>query len=124
MPDYRKYFDKNYLGAWDLDGKDWTLEIARVVQGELKNDKEKVDRKPIIHFKGAKKALAANVTNCKTIAQLYGNKTEAWTGKLITLFATQTQAFGAVHECIRVRPLQPKGKAQTLETETREPGAA
>jgi hypothetical protein len=64
----------------------------------------------VIYFRGSEKGFALNSTNGKTIAALYGNYTEGWAGKRITLFKSTTRnpdGTGDV-DCIRVRPQEPK----------------
>ena len=108
MPDYRKMFDSEYIASWDLDD-DTTLTIEKVVAGEVGghqgNEKQK---RPIMYFEGAKKGMVVNKTNAKTVAGLYGNDTEAWIGKKITLYVGECEAFGEVMSCLRVRPVVPK----------------
>ena len=110
MPDYRKMYDKDYLGAWDIEGKDFTLKIREVKQGDLQSAGGK-SKRPVVMFDGAEKGLVLNKTNGKTIAALYGTKTEAWVGKSITIYATKTQMAGEEVDCIRVRPMVPKEAA-------------
>jgi hypothetical protein len=101
-------FDRDYIGAWDLAGRDVVITIKSVTQGELKNGKSK-NKKPIIKFCGADgkvrdKGFALNKTNCKTIAAMYGNDTRAWVDKKIKIFATTTSFGSETVDCIRVRP--------------------
>src|SRR5450432_880147 len=91
--DWRSMFDREYLGAWDVAGRDYTLEIVRVTADELTGEGGRKTRKPVLHFKDAKKGLALNKTNSRIIAGMYGNDTRAWIGKRVTLFATTT-TFG------------------------------
>ena len=107
MPDYRTMFDSDYVASWDLNG-DVTVTIEKVEAGEVQNREGGKQRKPVIHFTEAKKPLVGNKTNCKTIAAMYGKKTEDWKGKKITLYATTCEGFGDVLDCIRVRPEVPK----------------
>lgn len=114
MPHYKALYDKEYLGSWDLPpGKDATVTIEKVVAGELDNGKGKKNKKPIISFVGKEKKFVANVTNAKTIAGMYGNMTEDWIGKRITLYVTQTRdpSTGGEIDCLRIRPKVPSGKA-------------
>ena len=108
--DYRGMFDREYLGAWDIAGRDYTLEIARVVVAELTGEGNRKTRKPVVYFKDAQKGLALNKTNARTIAGLYGNDTRAWVGKRVTLFATTTTFGRETVECTRIRPELPRGK--------------
>lgn len=107
MPDYRTMYDKDYIGAWDLNGKDVTVTIAKVEAGSLTGQGGKKARKPVIHFEGKEKGFALNATNGKVIAGMYGTKTEAWIGKKITIYPTVTSFGSDQVDCIRVRPAVP-----------------
>lgn len=112
--DYRTFFDKELLGAWDLKERDVTVTIDKVTGGELTMSGGKKNKKPIIFMKGTEKKLVINATNGKTIASLYGNHIEDWIGKRITLYKSTTrspQGDGEV-ECIRIRPKVPEAKQQ------------
>src|SRR4051812_37829490 len=113
MADVRSMFDKEYLYAFDLDGRDVTVEIASVSKGKVVGTDGKAQKKPIVKFKGKEKALALNITNVRTIAGMYGFKAEDWPGKRITLYPTTCQMAGATKDCIRVRPNKPGTKAPT-----------
>jgi hypothetical protein len=107
--DVRAMFDSKYFGAWDLQGVgDVTLTISRVSGEELQNEGGK-KRKPVVYFEGEEKALALNKTMSRTIVGLYGNKTRAWVGKQITLYATTTRFGRDTVDCVRVRPTVPQG---------------
>jgi len=109
--DYRTMFDSEYLGAWDLP-RDATVTIAGVKAGQLVGEKGRTAKKPIITFAGKQKAFAANKTNCRTIAAMYGTDTRQWVGKRITLYATTTEFGGKQMDCIRVRPQVPSAAAK------------
>lgn len=122
MTDYRKMFDKEYLGHWDLpEDRDAVVTIAKVEAGELHSPGKKADKKPIITFERTDKRMVVNATNAKTIAAMYGNHVEDWTGKRIALFRTTTHGPGGqTVDCIRVRPQPPK-EAKKTEPATVEP---
>lgn len=112
MADYRKLYDKDFLGAWDLTtdagARDVTVVIEAVQQGELQAPgKPKKRRAPVVSFVRCRKKLVLNVTNGRTIAALYGTDTRWWVGKAITLYATKTTFGRAIVDCIRVRPIAP-----------------
>ncbi len=108
---WKSMMDRDYLGHFDLpEGRDTVVTIAKVIKGELTNGKKKAEHKPVIHFEGKEKALIGNSTNCKAIAGMYGNIVEAWIGKRISLFVTETSSPDGVVPCIRVRPTPPAGK--------------
>jgi len=112
MADYRSMFDRDYVGAWDLGGKDHVVQIARVKAGELTAQGGRKSKKPIIWFEGREKGLVLNKTNAKAIAGLYGNDTEQWIGKRITIYPTTTHMGSEVVDCIRVRPTAPQEPAR------------
>ena len=111
--DYRTLYEKEYLGAWNLDDGDKTLTITRVIGGTLTRPGGKQSKKPVCYFRETPKGLAVNPTNGKTIAGMYGNAIENWVGKRITLFRSMTRnpEGGGEVECIRVRPQIPASTA-------------
>jgi len=112
MPTHWKSMtERDYIFAFDLNGKDVTVTIARVEQGSLASAGGRKTKKPVAFFEGKEKGLALNATNCKTIAALYGNYVEKWVGKSVTLYPTTTQMGGETVECIRIRPMVPKQRS-------------
>jgi len=124
MPHYKLLFPNDYVGAWDLERGEKTVEIERITKEKLTMIGGKSEDKPLIYFKGAKKKMVLNKTNAKTIAGLYGTNTEEWVGKKVTLFATTCSGKGGEEvECIRVRPKVPSnGKGKKSEPEQPELG--
>jgi hypothetical protein len=103
--------DKEHLYAFDLDGREVTVQIEKCFAGELQGDKGRKSKKPMLKFVGKEKKLAINKTNGKTIASLYGTDADSWAGQWITLYPTTTEFGGETVDCIRVRPHVPQGKA-------------
>lgn len=94
-------FPSKYLKAADLQDKPVTLVMSRV-------DLEKVgmgneDPKPVLYFTKARKGLVLNKTNSKAITVAYGDDTDEWEGKPITLFPAMVDFAGETVESIRVR---------------------
>jgi hypothetical protein len=110
MTDYRTMYDKEHLGAWDLQGRDVTVTIEDVKAGQLVGEGGKKAKKPILRFVDKEKTMACNITNARTIAGMYGNDVRQWKGKRITIYPTMTQFGGKEMECIRVRPSIPEEK--------------
>ncbi len=108
--------DRDYIYAFDLQGKDVTVTIEKVTGGELTGQGGRKAKKPLAFFRGKQKPLALNSTNCKTIAALYGNDTTEWAGKAITLYPTTTTMGGDTVDCIRVRPEKPAQQPQPART--------
>lgn len=128
MPHWKSLTDREYLYAFDLQGHDVTLTIERVIGGELVGPGGKKSKKPLCYFREGrdKKPLALNATNCKAIAAMYGNDTDNWAGKRITIYPTTTQMGGETCECIRVRPQIPAAapkRAEQSDAGDPEPGS-
>lgn len=108
--DFRKFMDKNFLGAWDLPDKDdLVLTIDHAARDDVQNDRG-TERKLTIHFKERDfKPMICNTTNATAISTAYGSKNvEAWENKKIALYKAKINAFGKEQECIRVREYPPK----------------
>lgn len=109
MPHYKTmYDDKEFLFAFDLKGKEATVQIEKVFAGTVEGEKGRKSKKPVIKFRGSEKKLAVNKTNGKTIAKLYGTDTDAWIGQALTLYPTTTEFGGETVECIRIKPQVPR----------------
>jgi len=110
--DYRALYDREYVGAWELQGKDVVVLISKVIGGELTAIGGRKSKKPVISFEGKEKKMICNKTNAKVIASLYGNHVEDWVGKCITLFVGMTRdpSTGGDIDCLRVRPSIPAAK--------------
>ena len=108
--DFRKFMDKNFLGAWDLNETgDTVLTIDHVERNEVKNDRG-TEKKMVLHFvESDYKPMICNVTNAKAISQAVGSThVEDWDRKRIALYKATINAFGDTTECIRVRSYAPK----------------
>lgn len=114
-------FPSKYVKAADLNGKPVTLTIAKLVVEEMGHGAEK-ERKPVLYFEKATKGLVLNRTNAMTIAGLYGDESNEWAGKRVTIYPTRVRAFGTMQDAIRVReeiPATPKPTAQATQVEER-----
>lgn len=110
--DFRKFMDKSFLGAWDLDdGKDTVLTIDHVEKNDVQNEKGR-EKKMALHFREAGyKPMICNTTNAKAITKAYGSpKVEDWENKRIALYKATISAFGQTTECVRIREYPPKSE--------------
>lgn len=110
-----KIFPSKYVAAADLDGRTVTLTIKGVTMEEMLTHDSKKVSKPVVWFEKATKGFVMNLTNAKIIAALYGDETDDWTGKRISIYPTKVRAFGQMQDAIRVReeiPALPKPTAQ------------
>lgn len=92
-------YPSNYLKAEDLQGREVTVTIDRVVVEKLGQDD-----KPIMYFQGKQKGVVLNKTNATNIGSVYGGETTAWTGKKVTLFPAWVDFQGKSVQAIRIRP--------------------
>ena len=93
-------FPSKYLKAADLQGQTANVVIERIEMGEMDNAD---DRKPIVYFKNKQKGLVLNKTNSNKIVSVYGDDSDGWIGKPITLFTAWVDFRGETVEAIRVR---------------------
>ncbi len=91
-----------YLEGEEIKGKHLTLTILDMRTEELKSHKGAKENKEVLYFKETKKGFVLNKTNAKRIAQMYGATTGQWEGKQITLTTEEVEAFGEVHNALRV----------------------
>ena len=108
--DFRKFMDKSFLGAWDLDdNKETVLTIDHVEKNDVQNEKGR-EKKMALHFKETGyKPMICNTTNAKAISKAYGSpKVEDWENKKVALYKATISAFGQTTECVRIREYPPK----------------
>jgi hypothetical protein len=115
-------FPSKYVKAADLEGRTVTLTIKDLRIEKMGHGSEE-ERKPVLYFEKATKGLVLNATNARTIAALYGDESDDWPGKRVTLYPTQVKAFGQLQACIRIKEeipaiAKPQQPAQAVE----EPG--
>lgn len=124
MTDVRSFYEKDYVGAWDIPpDRDVAVVIDRVIQGHIPEaGSSKKKRKPLLYFKGKKKPMVFGATVRETIAKLVGShEAEDWAGKTIALYRSKTTKGSEEVDCIRVRPYLPKANAQAIAEDAPEP---
>jgi hypothetical protein len=100
-------FPKKWLAGEDLP-HDTTATIQRVVMEELHNPAtRKKERKPVAYFAGKRKALILNRTNWLTLAGLYGDESDAWSGKRIVMGADEVDSPQGRVKAVRIRAVNP-----------------
>lgn len=100
---YQEYFN-NYLGGWSFENGDETLTIKSIDESQLYD--QKTDGKKtglVIYFEEKELPMVLNKTNAKMIEKVTGTSVMAeWKGKKIVVGARKVDAFGQVHDAIRV----------------------
>ena len=107
--DYRKFMDKNYLGAWDVpDGEDLVLTVDHAARDDVKNERGS-EKKLTLHFVEDYKPMILNATNSNAISEAHGStKVEDWAGKKVAIYTTKVTAFGGTTDALRIRTTAPK----------------
>ena len=95
---FSQMFPSRFVKAADLDGQKTTTKIAGVVSEQMPDGKSK----PALKFIGGDKMLVMNRTNAETLARAYGDDTDNWTGKPVTLKPAVTMFQGKEVECVRL----------------------
>jgi len=94
-------FPSAFLKADDLGGRQVTVTIDHADMEVIGQGRDKAS-KLIIGFRGKEKKLVCNKTNANMIASMYGDETEGWIGKQITLVAREVEFQGEMVVAIRV----------------------
>lgn len=97
----------NYFGAGDLLALGTTFEIASVRLEDVeeegkKGEPAKTKKKGSILLKGADKWWLCNVTNTKCLVAMFGDETDQWIGKRVTLHEERVLSFGEWVPGVRV----------------------
>lgn len=95
-------FPSPWLKHDDLRGRQIPVVITRVAMAELKEMDGSVTHKPACHFQGAEKALILNITNWNSIAELYGDDSDMWTGREVVLYSARVPFGPKMVDGIRV----------------------
>lgn len=105
-----KLYPSKYLKSSDIEeaGGELILTITEVGVERMQGG----DSKPVIAFEG-EKPLVLNVTNKNTIKGLYGDETDHWKGKKISLHVENVTFRGESVAGIRVKDEIPELVAAT-----------
>lgn len=101
------YGNSKSLKAEDLKGRAHKVTISQVDITEFKENGV-AKKKLVLTLVGKQKTLVLNKTNSRVIGKYYGEDFDAWAGKEIEIFPTETEFNGQLVDCIRVRVEPPK----------------
>lgn len=116
MPDIMHMGDEAmYLGSWDVMDGEITLTIADFKEEMVEGDAGRKKKKCILYFaEQGYKPMICNLTNRKTLARLYHTTDSAkLKGKLVKIGTDQVNAFGGIHDALRIRPVVPAAPKQS-----------
>ena len=107
---WKKVFNKDYLGACDLeDNKDLKAVINHVEIREIKDANGTSSKRNIAIFDGNIKPMVLNVTNCKILKKFTNSPyIEDWKKIPVQIYAkNDVKAFGDIVEGLRFRETKP-----------------
>lgn len=104
--------ESTWLTHEDLfEGRDSTVTVEKVLRyPKLSFEKGREKNNAIgLQFKETKRVLLVNATNRKLMNAMYGTLTKGWKGQKVTLFVTETEAYGETVKCVRIRKKGARG---------------
>lgn len=78
----KEMFPSEYLKGDDIKGR----KVRAVIEGGKLEEMGDGSFKPVLRFRNSKKGLVLNKTNGDTIAEVYGDDSDAWIGQTIVLY--------------------------------------
>lgn len=105
MVDINEIYKSNdgYIKAEDIGNNMWTFTIRTADVKKFDDGTSKI----ILTFNEWDKGLPLNVTNARSVADLYGHNSNAWVGRQVMLFSTMANFQGKPVPAIRIRaPMQ------------------
>jgi hypothetical protein len=86
-------FPSQYLNASDLAGRgDVPCTIEHIAMENMGNDDDQ-KAKPVMYFKNGSKGLPLNGTNWDALSAVFGEESDAWIGKRVTLWLDPSVRF-------------------------------
>ena len=118
-------FPSKYLQSSDLKKPDGTPATPTVIIDRFVIETFTSGEKGcVLYFQGRQKGLSLNKTKSTIIAASYGDETDAWTGRPVTLSVGQTLYQGRQYEIINVTvpqgPARPAPAPQTYTPPTQQ----
>ena len=105
---WKKFTDPRFIGSHDFQPNQELKVVFESVSNEMielfNGTKNETKSCIVARFKGAKKPLLLNNTNCKIIERNLSTPfVEQWAGKSIILYVVKVRAFGSVVDAVRVK---------------------
>jgi hypothetical protein len=102
MAKWQTMYSADYINAPELEGKRWTITITRVQGAELEGENKKKCSKAVLFFKEKPKGIVLAKTNALLIASMFGDETDGWKGKRVTIHSEIVQVGQDTAPGIRV----------------------
>lgn len=116
---WKKTFNKDYLGAHDLDDgsggyKTLDVVIRQVTLKDVKDPNGQSERVRVAEFEGGVKPMILNVGSCEQIEAFTKSRyIEDWRGCALRLYVQlDVQAFGSRVDALRIAPQQPRTREE------------
>ena len=107
---WKKMIGANYLGSWDLDGKDMIVRITDV-KNEMVQNGQRREEKTVVYLDGGLNPWILNKTNAKSIAKALGTDfVDEWVGRKVQLYTDKVASPEGIVDAIRVRDFDPEAK--------------
>lgn len=100
---WKSMFKGDYIAAVEFDGKSPTLTVAEVRMAKLEGEDGRQKDKGVVFFKETDRGWVLCKTNAMCLAAMFGDQVEGWTGKRVTLFATDVKVGPETKPGIRVK---------------------
>lgn len=97
-------FPSAYLKAQDIPEETFAkVTIAKVTIEDVGGQNKPEDKKPVLYFQGKDKGMVLNKTNANIISKQFGDETDDWIGKTISLYQTEVEFKGDMVPALRVK---------------------
>lgn len=107
-------FPSTFLKADDLNGQNRNAVISKVEMETLGDD-----HRLVLSFEKTDKRMVCNKTNANRIAVLYGEETDDWVGKTVTIGSEFVEFQGRTVKGLRIK-LPSEGTMRKIVTEQRQ----
>lgn len=97
-----------FVQAFELQGRDHTVTIARVRGETVEGEEGRKSKKPVIDLEEWPRPLVLNKTNARVLIRFYGADYRAWSGKRFTMFPTEVKFGKEMVDAIRIRNTKPQ----------------
>jgi hypothetical protein len=96
-------YPSKYVKAADLMGREITKTIKTVKLEELEGVDGTKKAKVIVYFSDSQKMWVVPRTCGEALRAMFGEETEKWAGKRVTLFSKKVDSFGEEVDAVRVK---------------------
>lgn len=113
---YDQLFPGRFIKAGEMDGKSVTLTIADVYLDHIEGEDGREKPQAVVAFRETKREWALNRTNGICLRALFGDQTDDWVGRRVTLYPERdTSGLSDSGVCLRVLGAPHLTEALTVE---------